>query len=161
MELSTSQAALPAWIDRLFLRMATMYGNLWAQRWEGIPMQAVQAQWAAALEGRDLLVIKRALDYCQQYKPYPPTLPEFLQAMTDSRPAAAHQPVRDVPRIAFDSTDALKAVQQVSAKMVRPRDDPHYWAKTIIAEHAAGTYKNEYGLRCAREVLGIKREATA
>jgi hypothetical protein len=44
--------ALPdAWMDRLFARLAVRYGAAWARMWEGVPMDAVRADWAQKLAG--------------------------------------------------------------------------------------------------------------
>ncbi len=52
---ATSQAKAPAspdpLVDRLFERMATMYGAKWLDLWTGIPLDAVKADWGRRLIG--------------------------------------------------------------------------------------------------------------
>lgn len=38
-----------SWVDSLFARMAVRYGSAWANKWEGLDMQSVRADWAEEL----------------------------------------------------------------------------------------------------------------
>jgi len=45
-------SSLPeAWVDSLFARLAARYGAAWLRMWDGIPLDAVKADWAAELAG--------------------------------------------------------------------------------------------------------------
>lgn len=66
-------------VDRLFLRFATAYGKHWLDMWEGLPIDAVKAEWARALTGVSPAQIKLALESLNEKgQTFPPTLPEFV-----------------------------------------------------------------------------------
>jgi hypothetical protein len=69
--------ALPVeWIDRLFMRLAAMYGNKFTKMWDGIPRQDQINTWAEMLGDMDKNDLSIGLKNCIS-QPYPPTLPEF------------------------------------------------------------------------------------
>ncbi len=73
-----SQSALPdAWIDRLFDRFATMYGNTWFSKWAGVPLDEVKRTWAEDLAFADAEQLKRALEHCKTNATFPPSSAEF------------------------------------------------------------------------------------
>lgn len=59
--------------------MASLYGKHWLDMWEGMPQEAVQAEWYAKLQGIPVKAIMQALEVCAEKHKFPPTLPEFLQ----------------------------------------------------------------------------------
>lgn len=66
-------------VDRLFQKLHAMYGRSWADLWAGAPMDAVKAEWVAALGGFELETIRLALESLKtEGKQYPPNLPEFV-----------------------------------------------------------------------------------
>lgn len=86
-QLATNETSPPlpaAWIDRLFTRLAMMYGNKFADMWRGIDTNAIKAAWAEDLAGYTPDELKRGLEWCKT-QAWPPTLPEF---MTACRPVA-------------------------------------------------------------------------
>lgn len=64
------------WIDRLFMRLAAMYGNKFTKMWDGIPRQEQIETWAEMLADMDKNDLATGLKNCIS-QPYPPTLPEF------------------------------------------------------------------------------------
>lgn len=64
------------WIDRLFMRLAAMYGNKFTKMWDGIPRQEQIETWAEMLADMDKNDLATGLKNCIN-SPYPPTLPEF------------------------------------------------------------------------------------
>lgn len=64
------------WIDRLFMRLAAMYGNKFTKMWDGIPRQDQISTWAEMLGDMDKNDLSIGLKNCIS-QPYPPTLPEF------------------------------------------------------------------------------------
>lgn len=73
-----------SWVERLFTRLATMYGNKFLDMWKGINLQAVKTAWGEDLAGYSGDELKRGIDWCKS-QTWPPTLPEF---MTACRPVA-------------------------------------------------------------------------
>lgn len=81
-----SQNALPErWIDALFLKLATIYGKLWLDQWQGVPIDSVKTTWAEHLRHATGPQIKAALEYVAGNVKYPPTLPEFASICRDFR----------------------------------------------------------------------------
>lgn len=73
-----------AWIERLFERLAALYGSKFADMWRGVDLESVKRTWAEKLGGfaERPEIIKHALDACDD-KPWPPTLPEFIGMCRD------------------------------------------------------------------------------
>lgn len=46
---TSSPPAIPRWVDVLFTRLLVRYGDAWARKWEGIPEEAVKADWLEQL----------------------------------------------------------------------------------------------------------------
>lgn len=81
-----NQPALPdAWVERLFDHMAALYGSKFADLWRGSDPAKVKAMWASKLGGfaEKPKAIKAALDALDE-RPFPPTLPEFIQLCRDA-----------------------------------------------------------------------------
>lgn len=56
--------SLPAaWIDRIHARLLVRYGAGWIRLWEGVPPEAVKADWAEVLSGLSQEAIGHALDH--------------------------------------------------------------------------------------------------
>ncbi len=73
--------ALPdPWIERIFGHMEALYGARFLDAWRGTDLDAVRATWARRLAGfiDQPQRIRFALDALDA-KPFPPTLPEFLE----------------------------------------------------------------------------------
>lgn len=86
---ATSQpnvSALPdAWIIRIFDHMAALYGSKFADLWRGTDAEKVKGMWSQRLSGfsSQPACIKAALDALDE-RPFPPTLPEFIQLCRDA-----------------------------------------------------------------------------
>ena len=74
---STSRLPEPV-IERLFNRLAAMYGAKFTDQWKGVDPAYLKAVWAEELSAYAVDEIKRGLDACRT-RIWPPTLPEFLQ----------------------------------------------------------------------------------
>ena len=90
MRLSTVQPnVLPnAWIDRLFGRLAAMYGKHWLDLWADVPMADVKDAWQtelAGVTGDQLVAALKGLGK------FPPTLPEFVALCKPPATPAAHR----------------------------------------------------------------------
>jgi hypothetical protein len=73
-------------IERLFLRLGTIYGSVWFDRWRDAPAELVKAEWSRGLARFDVPTIRRALDWCAENQKFPPTLPDFIAACKDALP---------------------------------------------------------------------------
>lgn len=65
------------WIERLFSRLAALYGAAFGRQWEGTNLADVKVVWAEKLGGFTAANIGAALTACED-RQYPPNLPEFL-----------------------------------------------------------------------------------
>lgn len=72
-------AWLDATIDKLWERFENRYGSLWMDRWAGLPMARVKAEWADELSGFMPDALRYGFDAVKDNR-YPPTLPEFVEA---------------------------------------------------------------------------------
>ena len=112
----------PQIVERVFERLAAMYGAKLADLWRGCDMASIKQTWAAALAGYRHDEIRRGLQGCLT-RPWPPTLPEFLSLC---RPQIDHE-----------------AAYREAVEQIRRRDDgmdqwSHpaiYWAATRITAH--------------------------
>ena len=75
-------------IDRLFLRMAAIYGHLWKGLYrEKQFISFAQKEWASALREFSDEIIFQAVTLSRQRFEMPPTLPQFIQLCYQSKPA--------------------------------------------------------------------------
>lgn len=157
---TAKQPALPDWVERLFLRLQTLYGALWIDRWRDAPMDLVHAEWYHGLKRFDLQAIKGGIDWCRDHQKFPPTLPDFIDACQQARPRPESVTTR-APRLGYDR-DAAREQVRVLVERVHKRDPPEPLDcfRQIIKEAEEGTYTNWYGLKMAREALGIPTKQT-
>ena len=68
-------------IERVFIRMNSIYGSLWASRYPSEALlAAAKAEWRLALGLKTLAQIKRAMEECHEaHRHFPPTLGEFAE----------------------------------------------------------------------------------
>lgn len=66
-------------VDRLFERLALMYGAKFLDQWRGLDLDKVRALWAKELSGFTVDEIAAGVAACRS-KDWPPTLPEFMKA---------------------------------------------------------------------------------
>jgi hypothetical protein len=123
-EASETSPALPsAWIEKLFTRLATMYGNKFLDMWKGLDLESIKTAWGEDLAGYSGDELKRGLEWCKT-QPWPPTLPEFMTAC---------RPVLDA------KTEWAEACEQMRIRIgggvdcwSRPQV---YWAAVAVSWH--------------------------
>ncbi len=126
---------LPAsWVESLFGKMAAIYGDQFARKWEAVPRAELVGQWAEALapyaddgEHRGQR-IKWALVQLRDNNPFPPSLPEFVALVRQApRPEVPALPAPKVsPEVAHQRAEEMaSAVKRIASK---PRDYLD-WAK--------------------------------
>jgi hypothetical protein len=154
MQLMESPSAFPSgWIDRLFERLAALYGRHWLEMWADIPMADVKDAWASALAGISGERVAAALKALGKF---PPTLPEFVSLCKPAATPAAHRAFLPAPRDDWKTIDTrIKAEIDALLEKGRKRD-PKDWARKILAEASAGMYTFHYGIQCAKEALSIE-----
>lgn len=77
-----NQSTLPAlpkeWVERLFERLAMMYGAKFLDQWANVDNAMLKRAWAEDLAGYTPDELRRGLDACKT-RTFPPTLPELMQ----------------------------------------------------------------------------------
>jgi hypothetical protein len=78
-QLSTSINPIPqSWIDALFAKMSSLYGNKFSDMWRDSNMQAVKSVWAEELGKLSRDEIARGANALMSQE-WPPTLPQFIK----------------------------------------------------------------------------------
>ena len=67
-------------INRVFLRLAAVYGNPWRNMYKGNDfLQFTKLEWLEGLSGYDELTLYQAIGISRDTLKFPPTLPEFIE----------------------------------------------------------------------------------
>lgn len=144
-----------AWVDRLFARLAALYGKAWLEQWSGVPMGDVKAAWTEALAGCRGEQIRMALDHVSRHNKWPPSAPEFAAICRQFRADPAHRmmlpapPLTEMPLHIAEAMAAHKA-----ADGDKPKRDGRDWARQILADDTGKAYPY-ISYVMAREALGI------
>lgn len=68
-------------IDRLFLKLAAIYGNTWRNLFKSQEfLEFSKHEWLEALSEFEETVLFQAVTACREHRPFPPTIPEFIDA---------------------------------------------------------------------------------
>jgi len=96
-ELSTAKQS--AWVDRLFERLAAMYGARFGDMWAGQALETVKRIWREELADLTQDEVTRGVAGCRS-RQWPPTLPEFLRLCRPALDyeAAFHEAVAQLQR---------------------------------------------------------------
>jgi len=147
-------SALPdGWIDRLFQRFSVLYGKHWNEMWADVPMADVKDAWDGELAGVTGEQIARAL---KQLGKFPPTLPEFSALCRPPAQPTAHRlflPSPQIDQLARGAAPAYLAAEV--EKLAQPQKDCKKWAKGILRDTEAGTYKVTIGIQMAKRALDL------
>ncbi len=135
-----STAKQNALTERVFARLAIMYGNKFADMWRGIDLAEVKRAWGDELASFTVPEVAGAIKALRA-NTFPPTLPEFLQLCEKARgitPAyvASHQPAFKLP--APDTSAENKAAREKAAALLRSvgKAQPgREWARKARARH--------------------------
>lgn len=114
-----------AWVDRIFARMLVRYGSEWIRRWEGVPEEAVKADWAEQLDGmeRSPARIKYALDNLPDR---PPTVTEFRAACNRFHADELQKLPAPVP-----DRETVERFRAATADIGKHKADPFAWARNL------------------------------
>lgn len=66
-------------IERLFLKMQSVYGNRFNDIWHGIGVDSVKSTWIEYLGGFTPVELADAINLCVDERDYPPNLPQFIE----------------------------------------------------------------------------------
>ena len=134
-------------VDRLFERLAGVYGAQWLRQWEGTPMGDVKSAWGHELQGYigHLTAIAYALD----------NLPERCPNVIQFRNLCRAAPKPDVLRIDPPKADPA-IVAQVLAGLTKPTRNQNgmkEWAHRMKERHSAGARLSLYQVHCYQAAL--------
>jgi hypothetical protein len=77
-------------MDRLFIRMASIYAKHWLDMWAHLDIETVKAEWEKALSEKFKWHEGVAgIEYCASNMKFPPTLPEFMEICRSAKGANA------------------------------------------------------------------------
>lgn len=113
-------------VERLFLRFSVLYGNKFADMWKGIDLHEVKKCWADELSSYSVQAIAAAVNGLTD-KPWPPTLPEFLEMCDGVRPAptiAAHLPYKPTGTVDPNDPEIVAARELGMASVKRGFNRP-------------------------------------
>ena len=142
--------SLPAaWVDKIFTKLALVYGRDFSSRWEGLNLTDVKTDWGHELDGYDRH--PKAIAYALQNLPArPPTVLEFrsiARAAPSETVLALDAPRANAERMAIE---LQKMAPMRLAGVVDQRD----WARRIVSRHARGERVHRYSLQLAQSALG-------
>lgn len=128
-----------AWIERLFDRLAALYGSKFADLWKNTDLQNVKATWAEKLGGfaDRPEIIRHALDSCDD-RPWPPTLPEFIGLCRDQARRVGRQ-TSALPAPQLSVEERMDRARQLEASATKPKEyDYRGWCKELKRRYLAG-----------------------
>ena len=111
-----------SWVERIFARLLVRYGAMWLRMWEGVPMEAVAADWSRELSGLSGDALSHALENLPADRP--PTVAQF-KALACSRVPPA-PPVLPAPK-----ADPQRVASIVSGMRISRQNDPMAWAHAL------------------------------
>lgn len=141
------------WIERLFSRLAALYGAAFGRQWEGTNIAEVKALWAEKLGGFTAAQIGEALTACDE-RPYPPNAAEFLMLCRDiaKRERDARIARLPAPEITQEAIAARhKQLESIARKPAAY--DYKLWAKTLRGEYLAGAHLLPIQISMASDAL--------
>jgi len=169
-ELSTEQQS--EWIERIFLRLATIYGTEFTKKWGDVEPDTLKTEWARALGGFEAQDIAAALSECRS-NPKAPNLPEF------SAMCRRHMLMRttvDLPPLTPEEKAAAAVVAEKVAEGMRAGSEKNTgdywlngvlvtkyrtWAVNMLRREAAGEQIEVIAAESWREVLGYPKDQEA
>ena len=140
------------WVEKIFSKMALVYGRDFIGRWEGLELSDVKTDWGHELAGFENWpeAIAHALGNLPPERP--PTVLQFRElarkAPKPDRPALP-EPVANPERMAAELRKLAPILKQARGGGV----DQKAWAKRLIARDAAGEKVRPYSLKLAQDAL--------
>ncbi len=127
---TSSTSTSPRWVDVLFTRLMVRYGDAWARKWEGIPEDALKADWHEQLE-TVFAARPKAIAHALNNLPadFPPNSEQFRKLCTgfpEYMPALAAPAVKAAPEV------VAKVMESVTSKPL-DHDGPRACADALRA----------------------------
>lgn len=135
------------WIEKIFQKLTLTFGRDFLNRWEGIPIEEVKADWAHELRGfqQNPPALAYGLEHCIGGKP--PTVQDFKAVCLRRQDVvlALPSPPASPEKVAAELAKLSKPVMLCDHKA---------WAKSLKCRHEAGEKLNANQVRCYTEALG-------
>jgi hypothetical protein len=148
------------WIDRLFVKMGTMYGAAFAAMWRDIDLAEIKATWKHGLGEAHVTDegLRRGVA-ALFYTRHPPNLPEFIELC--ARPAIHRQNTLALTNEANRTQPAearaqLAKVREAAESILRTPHERDYgiaWAQRLIDRSARGEHVTSHQLICAKTAI--------
>lgn len=151
---STAQrGSLPdSWISKIFEQMSCTYGSKFSDMWRDQDPEKVRSFWAYKLGGfaDNPEAIKHALSSLDS-RPFPPTLPEFIELC---RSAASRLPSAPaLPAPAPDDEKVRAKTEEIGRKFGDPFAPSLEWARKLKKRFMAGEHLVPIQISMASEAL--------
>ena len=118
------------YVKEIHGRLLVRYGSLWRAKWDGVPMEVIEADWMDQLDGMQPESIRKAL--ASLPPDYPPTATAF-RALGVIRHEAAVLPPIDY------TTDPAIAAAALGAMHASDMPAPREWMANLDRDVRAGT----------------------
>ena len=139
-----------AWVEKIFQKLTLTFGRDFTNRWEGIPLEEVKADWAHELRGfhQNPQAIKRGIETCIGGKP--PTVHEFK--------AACAKYVPDYKALPVAKADAEIVQNEISKSrvLINRSTGNKDWAHRLKSRAEKGDKLSRYQIACYREALRMQ-----
>ena len=137
------------YVKEIHSRLSVRYGSLWRAKWDGVPMEAIEADWVEQLDGMQPESIKKAL--ASLPPDYPPTAPTFRALGAIRHEAAALQAIDYTP-------DPAIAAAALGAMHVTGMPTPSEWMaqldRDVKAGNASAARKAHHKIAVANQYYG-------
>lgn len=134
------------WVERIFAKLTLTYGRDFLSRWEGLDMEAVQADWAHELQAyaQNPEAIKKALQSLPEGKP--PTVLEF-RALCRGAPGDGSL------KLSYSQADPAVVAAALSGLKRPDSNHPKAWARELKSREEQGVKLTPAQRRVWREAL--------
>lgn len=124
----------PLATEWIFGRLAVRYGDRWRAKWDGMPLEAVKADWAMQLAH----CRREALMYAMEHLPveFPPTVGQFLEIARRAPQSDAQQQIED-KRPRYHDRERMVELMTRLADAIRCKR-PMAWAYALQEREARG-----------------------
>jgi len=148
------------WVDRLHERLAVRYGAAWLRMWDGVPIEAVKADWQNELGdifARNPHAIAHALEHLPEF---PPNVEKFKALCMSAR---SRELALEAPTAKADPERLHKAMAALTAARP-PHESPAAVCAAKLRRKVADGFRltpsQRHVLECCERQIGGMMPAT-
>lgn len=145
--MDSNESARP--IDRLFTMLLVKYGSQWLQQWNGVPIEAVKADWMEELSGISWGSIKYAMENLPADKP--PATAAAFRKLINNRP-------QYFQALAAPKADPVRVKQILGGMRILSAGDKHAWARALQQREESGERLSPTQKQAWRQALNHKED---